>query len=269
MSDLARAGQEAHRSDWLDTAVRFGLVAYGVVHLLIAWVAAQLALGRGGGSASEQGALATLADERLGRLLIWAVAVGLFLLVLWRLLEAAFGHQDEVGGDRVRARLASLGKGAIYGALGYGALRVALSGGSSGNSSRRLTARLMEMSGGQILVGLIGLAIIVYGAFKIRRGLTDDFLENLDAEGRSGDAGTAYTWLGRAGYVAKGIAIGIVGALFGYAALTHDPQESGGLDQALREVLERPFGPVLLLGIAAGIGCYGLFSLVRARHLSR
>jgi hypothetical protein len=34
-------------------------------------------------------------------------------------------------------------------------------------------------------------------------------------------------------------------------------------------VLDQPFGPVLLLVIAAGIGCYGLFCFARARHLSR
>lgn len=268
-SDLERAGQRAHRSGWMDAAVRVGLVAYGVVHLLIAWVAVQLALGKPGASASESGALATLADEPFGRFLIWAIAVGLFLLVVWRILEAAFDHRGKEGFDQVRGRLSSLGKGAIYGVLGYGALRVALGDGHSGNKSRELTASLLERSGGQLLVGLIGLAIIVYGLMKIRRGLKDDFLENLDGEGRRGDAGRAYTWLGRAGYVSKGAAIAIVGCLFGYAALTHDAQQSGGLDQALREVLERPFGPFLLMAVAIGIGCYGLFSLVRARHLSR
>ena len=40
-------------------------------------------------------------------------------------------------------------------------------------------------------------------------------------------------------------------------------------DQALRDVLQRPFGPTLLLLIAAGLGCYGLFCFAWARHLSR
>jgi hypothetical protein len=33
-------------------------------------------------------------------------------------------------------------------------------------------------------------------------------------------------------------------------------------------VLQQPFGPVLLVLIAAGIACYGLFCFARARHLS-
>ncbi len=74
---------------------------------------------------------------------------------------------------------------------------------------------------------------------------------------------------GKVGYIAKGIAIGIVGGLFAYAAVTHEAKKSGGLDQALQTVLEQPFGPVLLLAIAVGIACYGLFCFARARHLSR
>lgn len=269
MSELARAGQEAHRSDWLDAAVRVGLVAYGIVHLMIAWVAGQLALGTGGGSASAGGALRQLADEPFGRWLIWAIAAGLGLLVVWRLLEAAAGQRGADAGERAKGLVKSLGKAAIYGALCVSAVRVAAGSGGSSGGSKAFTARLMELPAGQVLVGLVGLGIVAYGARMAWRGCTDDFLDHLDGEGRSGDAGRAYTWLGRAGYVSKGAAIVIVGCLFGYAALTHDPQQGGGLDQALREVLDRPFGPVLLLATAAGIGCYGLFCLVRARHLSR
>jgi hypothetical protein len=246
------------------------LLAYGFVHLMIAWVAIQLALGRSNGSPSAKGALASLADEPFGRALIWAVAVGLFLLVVWRILEAIGGHRETDGADRVRARLGSAGKAVIYGAIGVSAARVATgSGGGSSTGSRTITARVLDWPAGEWLVGLVGLAILGYGAGLVWRGWTDGFLEHLDGQGRSGDAGTAYTWLGRAGYVSKGVAIGIVGVLFGYAAINHDPRKAGGLDQALRELLDRPFGPVLLLLVAAGIGCYGLFCFARARHLSR
>ncbi len=60
-----------------------------------------------------------------------------------------------------------------------------------------------------------------------------------------------------------------VGALICYAGVTHEPEQSGGLDQALQKVLEQPFGPYLLLAVGAGIACYGLFSLAQARHLDR
>ncbi|MCW2798335.1 DUF1206 domain-containing protein [Nocardioides sp.] len=267
-----RLGQQAQGSDWLDHAIRLGLVAYGVVHLLIAWLAIQLALGDNSGKASSTGAMHQLAQQPLGGVLVWVIAIGMFLLVLWRLLEAALGHRDEDGGKRLRKRLGSAGKAVLYGAIAVSALRVATSsGGSSGqkSSSDSTTAKLMDLPAGQWIVAGVGLAIIAYGANLVRRAWTEKFAEHLDAEGKSGDTGRAYLLFGKVGYVAKGVAIGIVGSLFVYAGVSHESKKSGGLDQALHKVLQQPFGPVLLFAIGIGIGCYGLFCFARARHLAR
>lgn len=264
-----RSGREANDSDWLDYAIRAGLVAYGIVHLMIAWLAAQLALGEQEGKASSTGALQELAEGSFGTILIWLIAVGMVLLVLWRLLEAALGHEDEDGKDQIRKRLGSLAKAVIYGAIAVSAIRVATGSSSQGGGSDSMTAQLMDLPAGRWIVAAVGLAIIAYGANLIRRAWTEKFREHLSAEGKSGDVGKAYIWFGKAGYMAKGISIAIVGGLFCYAAYTHEPNKSGGLDVALHKVLEQPFGQFLLLAIAVGIACYGLFCFARARHLSR
>jgi Domain of Unknown Function (DUF1206) len=264
-----RAGHEAQHSEWLDWAIRAGLVAYGVVHLMVAWLAAQLALGDKSENASNSGALHALAQQPMGGVLIWAVAIGMLLLVVWRLLEFALGYQDETDDKkRWRKRAGSLGKAVIYGVLAWSAFKVAVGEGSQGGTDST-TAKIMQMTGGQFIVGAIGLAIIAYGAMLIYRGWTEKFTEHLDAQGQSGKDGSAYVLFGKIGYIAKGVAIAIVGGLFCYAAITHDAKESGGLDQALQTVLEQPFGQLLLIAIAAGIACYGLFCFARARHLSR
>jgi hypothetical protein len=260
-------GERARDSDWLDHAIRAGFIAYGIVHLMVAWLAAQLAFGEQEGSASSTGALQELAQQSFGTILIWVIAIGMFLLVLWRLLEAAVGDENEESG-RLRKRLTSLAKAVIYGSIAVSAVRVATGSGSGGGSDS-MTAKLMDLPGGQLLVGAIGVAIIGYGANLVRRAWTEKFREHLDAEGKSGDTGKAYIWFGKAGYMAKGVAFAIVGGLFCYAAVTHKPKKSGGLDVALHKVLQQPFGEVLLLAIAVGIACYGLFCFARARHLSR
>lgn len=261
-------GQEAAESDLVDAAIRMGLVAYGVVHLLIAWLAFQLALGDDEGEASSEGALQELAGQPFGGALIWAVTVGMFFLVGWRLLEGAVGHRDEDDtGKRRLLRAGSFGRAVLYGAVGLSALKIA-TGAGSGGSSRSTTAKVLDLPAGQWIVGLVALGILGYGGSMVRRGLTEKYREHLTAEGKRGDAGTAYLWLGKVGYVAKGVAIGIVGGLFAFAALRHDPDRSGGLDEALHTVLQQPFGPVLLGAMALGIGCYGVFCLARARHLS-
>lgn len=267
--NAADTAESVHRSGWLDHAIRAGLVAYGVVHLLVAWLAVQLAFGEKQDSASNSGALHYLAEQPLGEMLVLGVAVGMLLLVLWRLLEVAFGYQDESDDSRRwRKRATSLGKAVIYGALGWSAVKVAAGDGSRGGTDGT-TAKIMQLPGGQLIVGAIGLAIIGYGISLIIRGWTEKFREHLDAQGQSGQDGSAYVLLGKAGYIAKGVAISIIGGLFGYAAITHEAKKSGGLDQALQTVLEQPFGPVLLTAIGLGIAAYGLFCFARARHLSR
>ncbi len=268
MTDPEEMGRQAEQSDWLDTAARLGLVAYGVVHLLIGWLAVQLALGNREEEASAKGALNELSQQPFGSALVWAVAVGMLLLVVWRVIEAAFGHREEDDAERLRKRAGSTLKAVIYGALGVTALKVAL-GSSSGGGSEGLTAKLMGLPGGQWIVVAVGLAIIVYAGALVWRGWTEKFAENLETEGKLGYSGAAYLILGKVGYIAKGAALAVVGGLFCYAGITHDADESGGLDGALQKVLTQPFGPYLLIGIGLGIACYGLFSFARARHLDR
>lgn len=265
-----QAGQEAHESKWLDHAVRLGLIAYGVVHLMVAWLAAQLALGDTSENASNSGALNALAQQPMGKFLVWTIAVGMFLLVIWRLLEASVGHRDaEEGAERWRKRAVSAGKALIYGALGVSALRVATGEQSKNGGKDSTTAKLMDLPAGQWIVGLVGLAIIGYGVSLMWRGWSEKFTENLDVEGKTGKDGSAFILLGKVGYIAKGIAIDLVGGLMTYAAVTHEAKKSGGLDTALQTVLKQPFGQVMLLAIALGIASYGVFCFARARHLKR
>jgi hypothetical protein len=268
VSDEAqRLGRRADNSEWTDRAVRVGMVAYGIVHLTIAWLGIQLALGDHSGSASRNGALKQLAQQPFGKVVVWVVAVGMFLLVLWKLLEAFIDFTLEDGAKKVAKPATNVFKAIVYGTLGVSAVHVA-TGSKSKSKTTDYTAKLMDQPFGRWLVGLVGLAIIGYGVYLAYRGWSEKFLEHLDPEGRSGDTGKAYKLFGKLGYIAKGIAIGVIGVLFVYAAIDHSAKKSGGLDQALHKILQQPFGPVLLFAISVGIGCYGLFCFARARHLS-
>jgi hypothetical protein len=268
VSDEAqRLGRRADNSEWTDRAVRVGMVAYGIVHLTIAWLGIQLALGDHSGSASRNGALKQLAQQPFGKVVVWVVAVGMFLLVLWKLLEAFIDSTLEDGAKKVAKPATNVFKAIVYGTLGVSAVHVA-TGSKSKSKTTDYTAKLMDQPFGRWLVGLVGLAIIGYGVYLAYRGWSERFLKHLDPEGRSGDSGKAYRVFGKLGYIAKGIAIGVIGVLFVYAAIDHSAKKSGGLDQALHKILQQPFGPVLLFAISVGIGCYGLFCFARARHLS-
>ena len=68
------------------------------------------------------------------------------------------------------------------------------------------------------------------------------------------------------GYVAKGVAIAVVGVLFVVAAVTHDPEKAGGLDAALKSLAALPFGQVILWIVGAGLVVYGVYCFARARY---
>jgi hypothetical protein len=87
----------------LELVARAGVIAYGVVHLLIGWLAVQIAWSASAGkSADTSGALRTLADQPFGKVLLWLVAVGLVALALWQASEAIWGYRNRDGARRVR-----------------------------------------------------------------------------------------------------------------------------------------------------------------------
>jgi hypothetical protein len=270
VTDASSTARRVEDSDWLDRAASAGLVAFGVVHLLIGWLAVQLALGDREGSADSKGAMRQLAEQPLGTALVWLVAVGMLLLVVWQGLEAAVGHRGQDDDTkRLRKRAISAGKAVVYAAIAVSAVSVALGSGGSGGGTDSTTAKIMDWPGGQVIVGAIGLGIVVVGVALLRNAWRESYLKRLDGEGRSGRTGTAYRVLGRVGHVAKGIALGVVGGLFLYAAFTHEAKKSGGLDQALLEVLDQPYGPVLLTAMGLGFAAYGIFCFAWARYLRR
>ena len=265
----------ADRSQLLDRGIRVGIVVYGVMHLLIALIAFQLVLGQAGGQeASGTGAFAELASSGFGRVVLWVMVLGFLMLVVWQGIEAAIGHREEDGGKRTAKRAVSGGKALLYAALGVSAATTALgsggSGGSGGGSSADgLTARLMSAPGGQVLVVLVGLAIVGVGGALAYRGIAEKFTDHLDAGASQRDRRGPIVVLGKVGYVAKGIALAAVGVFVVIAGVRHEAKRSGGLDAALRELLQQPFGGWLVAAVALGLGAFGLYCFAWARHLRR
>ena len=265
-----QAGRRADDSDWMDHAVRVGLVSYGVVHLVLAWLTLQLVIGGGSGNASNKGALQELAQNSIGLFFLYVAGVGFLALVAWQVLEAIWGHTDSDGSKRILKRAISGGKVVLYGYLAFSCFKTAIGSSSSGGGGTEgLTAKVMKLPAGPVLVGLVGVGVLVTAGFLAYRGWKEKFRSKLDVEGKTGKDGKAYILFGKVGYIAKGAALAVIGVLFLYAAFTHDPQKSAGLDQALHKVLQQPLGSPVLVVIAVGFACYGLFCFAWARHLDR
>lgn len=270
MSDAAAAAAQVAETAGdhpvLTVVARVGFAVNGVLHLLIAWLATRLALGDGG-EADQGGALEQVARAPAGEMMLWFGATGFLGLALWQATETLV-QQHPYRRRRWGQRAKAAAKSVTYLVLAVTTAQFALGAGAdSGETTADLTTALMGAPLGQLLVAAVGLAVVGVAWYHVHKGATRRFLRDLDgpAPGRTGQVGRVMVRVGTVGYVAKGVALGLVGGLFVVAAWTSDPQEATGLDGALRGLTGHPVGSALLLVIAAGVAGYGLYSLARAR----
>jgi hypothetical protein len=198
-------------------------------------------------------------------MLLWAGTVACAALALWMLSEAVLGARTESGSkEKLKTAGGAAGKAAVFAFLAF-TFAVFASGGSknSSQSASDFTARLMAAPAGVVLLIAAGLAIIGAGAYYAYRGVTRKFMKDL-ADPGTGRA--AVKWIGTVGYVAKGVVLAVVGVLVILAAATADPSKSSGLDGGLKTLGAQPYGVFLLAAIAAGLICYGAYSMARARY---
>lgn len=247
-------------------AARVGLVANGLVHVLIGGIAVGVALGAGG-DAGQSGVLNAVAKTPGGFVVLWVAAVGLWGLAVFQLTDAAWvGTRDPA--KIAYRRTKAVGKSAGFAGIGLLAAFVAVGGRSDGDSTaQRFSAWALDSPiGGAVLV-TAALLIGTLGVGFVFRGANRTFREDLSTP--DGALGVGVTVVGIVGHIAKGISFLLVGGLLLSAAIVADPQKAGGLDGALSAVRDRPYGPALLLAIAVGLIAFGVYLGARARYLRR
>jgi hypothetical protein len=265
MSGSLSAHKHVTRSAPFQLVVRLGLVAYGVVHILVAWLALQVAYGDldgdGVGKADKTGALQSLSANAGGDVLLWLIAVGLGVSALWQLLEAFTGHKTSL-------RLMNFGEAVLFGYLAFSAGKLAAGSPASSTDQAQLgiVGSLLAESWGKPVVIVIGLLIVVAGLFVIRHGLTKRFAEehNLAPAGRQ--VRDAVLRLGQVGYSALGGVYAGAGALVVVAAVKSQPAKATGLDVALKTLAAQPYGVLILTVVAIGLAAFAVFTFFDARY---
>jgi hypothetical protein len=269
MSTTTRAVTQAKNSSTLQFLGRAGMVCYGVIHVLIGYLALRVAFGASGQQADQRGALAEVGSGGFGKVVLWVLAIGLFAYAAWQAVMATRGFQW-VGDQRKRTvkRVAAVARAVIGVALGATAVRLASgsgSGGSGDQQQKTWTADLLSLPAGRVLVGLVALIVLGVAVALVSKGVRKSFLKDLDTSELPTGSQRWVTRLGTAGYLAKGVVLGIVGVLIGIAALHRNAGRAGGLDAALRTVAGQPFGTAALVVVALGLAAYGVFCFAAAK----
>jgi Domain of Unknown Function (DUF1206) len=260
-------GEKVARSDGFEWLARSGFVARGLIYGIIGTLAIKLAIGAGGTTTNQQGALKTIAHQPFGKVLLILVAIGLAGYALWRLVRALLGHGPE-DADSGFDRVAAFGSGVVYAGLCAIAVEILLgsgSGGGSGNASKT-TAGVFGWPGGTWLVGIAGAVLIGIGLYQGYRGLSKDFLKDSKTEQMSARVRSWIEWIGTFGHLARMVVFGLVGVFLIKAAIDYNPNKAVGLDGALAKIAHASYGPFLLGIVAAGLIAFGVYSLSDARY---
>lgn len=242
-----------------------GLVARGVLYVLLGLTAARLTAGASDERADSRGALHQFAGSTPGSVMLLLLVVGFAALALLNVHDAmTAGEPDDAHPKR---RLADVGRAVLYAALMAATSSILVSGRSGGSSSQKSqtwTAEVLAWPGGQLLVGAIGAAIAIAGVAMFAKACMGKRHEQASIDETAPREPGSLARLGALGYAARGVVDVIIGGFVVVAAVDFDPSESVGIDGALKRALDEPYGDVLVLVIALGLAAYGFYSLARA-----
>lgn len=258
-------------STWLENLARAGLVARGLLYVVVAVLATQVAAGHNGARPDKQGALQAVVRQPFGRVLVLLLAVGFAGYAAWRFVEAAVGPADQRDADSVKGKFKRVGyfaRSGLYAFFCASAVKLFLWSNSAAEEGAEAdwTARVLAWPGGTWLVQAVGLVAIGAGLYIGWRGVAGKFRKRLKSL-EMGDA--ARRWVrvvGTVGMVSRMLIAIMIGVFLIAAARQHDPNQAVGIDGALLRLADGAYGPTVLVVVAAGLAAYGLYSFAEARY---
>jgi hypothetical protein len=257
-------GEDIARRPPFEWLARAGLVARGGIYAIIGILAIKLALGDGGKTTNQNGALNTIAKQPFGKTLLILMAIGLAGYASWRLVRAALGHGPEASDD-TKERIAGVASGIAYASLCVTAVSILIGSGGSSGSPDKATGGVLGWTGGPILVATAGLIMIGVGLDQGYKGIKRKFLEKSKTEEMSEPVERSFTLLGVVGHLSRMVVFTLVGYFLIRAAIDHNPDKAVSLDGALTAVGQASYGP-LLGAVAAGLIVFGAYSVADARY---
>jgi hypothetical protein len=252
----------------LDRIARLGLLANGVVVLIVGALALRFVLGLGPGLAGPEDALASLLRQPFGRITLAILSPGLWAYGVWKLVQAVLDPENKgtsfVGMmERVGFAFTAL----AYLTLGMAGFQLLLGDRVGGATPpEELAGKILAPHFGRSVVGLFGGIMVLAGVLQLRMGVTARFRHTLALDRMSRTEVMAVLALGCMGYLALGILSMVIGYFLVQVALLYDPEAAGGWQEALTLLGSLDRGRWTLGVVAAGVVSYGLFFIMSARY---
>ena len=251
----------------LETLARLGYASKAAVYAIVGVLAILTALNRGGRVTDTSGALRVVMGQPFGQVLLGVLALGLCGYAVWRLLDSFVDpDRDGTSAGGLITRVGNAIRGCIYGALGLEAFRLlrGLSG-SKGNETRRYTALVLDLPLGELLLGIIGAIVALYGLSQLVDSIRGKGDAKVDMSCLSSDWRHPLANISRFGVGVRGGLIATLGFFLLRAAWTHDPSEAADQRESMLQLGGLVEGRWFLAIIAAGVLAYAVDQAVHAR----
>jgi len=266
-AEVKRTAQKAEFSPLMEAVTRLGYGVRGLIYIIMGLLAVQVALGKGGGLASQQDAIAAIGKQPAGLILLWVVLIGLISYAVWGVVRAVLDPLHK--GHDIKGLVARFGF--LVSAFGYAILVLptyrSITGGSqtaSGSQTQKFFTSIMAMPWGRWAIGILGLAVLAGGLYQIYLGFKAGFDRQFQIYALTAKEVKLATDVGRFGTAARGVVLAVVGGLISLAAYRANPGQAVGMDAALATLLHQPYGIWLLGIVAVGLIAFGIYSLLSA-----
>ncbi len=269
-SPVERVEQTVERNGWIERVGRFGWLAKGILYLLLSIIVLRVGYagafgGHEGNEASPHGALEEVASGPFGRAMLLVLGGGLLLYSLWRVISALLPGDGDAHSAVKRAGY--LFSASMYGVIGAVAFDMALDGRREAeDGSGTLLRGMMSHAWGRWLVGVVGVVALGSAAYFLWKGVRRRFEDQVDYSGMSRAHRAVVNGLGRVGWVARALVVGLLGGFLTHAAVTFDTSNAQGLDGVLRETAATTRGSMLVIAAGAGLAVYAAFCLATWRR---
>ena len=165
------AGRRAANSEAMRFLARAGLAARGIMYVITAWIAVQIAFGHSRQQADRTGALHSISSTPVGGVLLWLLVIGFFGMALWRLSEAVYGAPG-TSGSKASRRLAALARAIIARGIVFvtaGIFLVVAAVDARPQQAKGIDSSLRALAAtplGPWLLVLVAVGLIMFGLFS-------------------------------------------------------------------------------------------------------
>jgi hypothetical protein len=242
----------------------WGCFSTGVVYFAIGVIAILSFLKLKSGGADEGSLLVFLEKFLVGKILVWAIMLGMIAYIVWRFYETIadpYGFGKDVKGILRRAisSLSSIADAliafsAVQALTGTGEIEAT----GQPTAQREMADNILRQSWGSWVLMTIGFISCFIAIIQVGYVIGKTYREKLDIDHLASWKQSMIHILAWAGHFARGIILGIIGCFFIKTGITENAQHVVNTDKAF-DFIGDNIGHSPFILVAIGTISYGLF----------